>query len=55
MTLLVLFLLTLPLMVLENESAYEAYTYREIVKGMYKILLEIKDLGRLLVLISFAP
>ena len=53
MRLLVLFLLTLLLMVLENESAYEAYTYREIVKGMYKILLEIRDLGRL-PLVNFA-
>jgi len=47
MRLLVLFLLTLLLMVLENEPVYEEYTYREIVKGSYKILLEIRDLGRL--------
>ena len=40
-------------MVLENESAYEAYTYREIVKESYKILFEIRDLGRLPV-VNFA-
>ena len=39
--------------ILENEAVYEEYTYREIVDGLYKILLEIKKLGRLPV-VNFA-
>ncbi|MBC7095820.1 pyridoxal 5'-phosphate synthase lyase subunit PdxS [Thermococcus sp.] len=39
--------------ILENEPVYEDYTYREIVDGLYKILLEIKKLGRLPV-VNFA-
>ena len=39
--------------ILENEPVYEEYTYREIVDGLYKILLEIKKLGRLPV-VNFA-
>jgi len=43
----------LPRHVLENEAVYGHYTYREIVEGLYKILLEIKKLGRLPV-VNFA-
>ncbi|MFA4663052.1 pyridoxal 5'-phosphate synthase lyase subunit PdxS [Pyrococcus kukulkanii] len=43
----------LPKRVLENEPIYEGFTYREIVEGLYKILLEIKKLGRLPV-VNFA-
>ncbi|NJE05757.1 pyridoxal 5'-phosphate synthase lyase subunit PdxS [Thermococcus sp. M36] len=43
----------LPRQVLENEPIYGHYTYREIVDGLYKILLEIKKLGRLPV-VNFA-
>ncbi|NJE77264.1 pyridoxal 5'-phosphate synthase lyase subunit PdxS [Thermococcus sp. ES12] len=43
----------LPEQVLENEPVYGHYTYREIVDGLYKILLEIKKLGRLPV-VNFA-
>ncbi len=43
----------LPEQVLENEPLYGNYTYREIVDGLYKILLEIKNLGRLPV-VNFA-
>ncbi|CAB49706.1 pyridoxal 5'-phosphate synthase lyase subunit PdxS [Pyrococcus abyssi] len=43
----------LPKRVLENEPIYEGFTYREIVEGIYKILLEIKKLGRLPV-VNFA-
>ncbi|ASJ01177.1 pyridoxal 5'-phosphate synthase lyase subunit PdxS [Thermococcus gorgonarius] len=43
----------LPKQVLENEPVYGHYTYREIVEGLYKILLEIKKLGRLPV-VNFA-
>ena len=43
----------LPEHVLENEPLYGNYTYREIVDGLYKILLEIKKLGRLPV-VNFA-
>ncbi|AEH24761.1 pyridoxal 5'-phosphate synthase lyase subunit PdxS [Pyrococcus yayanosii] len=43
----------LPKQVLENEPIYEGFTYREIVEGLYKILLEIKKLGRLPV-VNFA-
>jgi len=43
----------LPEQVLENEPLYGNYTYREIVDGLYKILLEIKKLGRLPV-VNFA-
>jgi len=43
----------LPARVLENEPIYGHYTYREIVDGLYKILLEIKKLGRLPV-VNFA-
>jgi len=39
--------------VLENEPVYEEYTYQEIVEGIYKILLEVKKLGRLPV-VNFA-
>ncbi|AIF68578.1 pyridoxal biosynthesis protein [Palaeococcus pacificus DY20341] len=39
--------------ILENEPIYEEYTYQDIVNGLYKILLEIKDLGRLPV-VNFA-
>ena len=39
--------------ILGNEPVYEEYTYREIVDGLYKILLEIKKLGRLPV-VNFA-
>ncbi|WP_461865398.1 pyridoxal 5'-phosphate synthase lyase subunit PdxS [Thermococcus sp.] len=39
--------------VLENEPVYEDYTYREIVEGLYKVLLEVKKLGRLPV-VNFA-
>ncbi|USS40977.1 pyridoxal 5'-phosphate synthase lyase subunit PdxS [Thermococcus aggregans] len=39
--------------ILENEPVYEEYTYREIVDGLYKILLEIKKFGRLPV-VNFA-
>ena len=43
----------LPARVLENEPVYGHYTYREIVEGLYKVLLEIKKLGRLPV-VNFA-
>ncbi|BAA30461.1 pyridoxal 5'-phosphate synthase lyase subunit PdxS [Pyrococcus horikoshii] len=43
----------LPKRVLENEPIYEGFTYREIVEDIYKILLEIKKLGRLPV-VNFA-
>ncbi|AEK73065.1 pyridoxal biosynthesis lyase PdxS [Thermococcus sp. 4557] len=43
----------LPRHVLENEPIYGSYTYREIVDGLYKILLEIRKLGRLPV-VNFA-
>lgn len=43
----------LPGQVLENEPVYGGQTYREIVDGLYKILLEIKKLGRLPV-VNFA-
>ncbi len=43
----------LPERVLDNEPVYGHYTYREIVDGLYKILLEIKKLGRLPV-VNFA-
>lgn len=43
----------LPQRVLDNEPIYGHYTYREIVDGLYKILLEIKKLGRLPV-VNFA-
>ena len=43
----------LPTKVLENEPVYGHYTYREIVEGLYKVLLEIKKLGRLPV-VNFA-
>ncbi len=43
----------LPKQVLENEPVYGHYTYRDIVEGLYKILLEIKKLGRLPV-VNFA-
>ncbi|NJE86011.1 pyridoxal 5'-phosphate synthase lyase subunit PdxS [Thermococcus sp. CX2] len=43
----------LPERILENEPVYGDYTYREIVDGLYKILLEIKNLGRLPV-VNFA-
>jgi pyridoxal 5'-phosphate synthase pdxS subunit len=42
-----------PQKVLDNEPVYGHYTYREIVDGLYKILLEIKKLGRLPV-VNFA-
>ncbi|ASI98313.1 pyridoxal 5'-phosphate synthase lyase subunit PdxS [Thermococcus celer] len=43
----------LPAKVLDNEPVYGDYTYREIVEGLYGILLEIKKLGRLPV-VNFA-
>ncbi len=43
----------LPQKVLDNEPVYGHYTYREIVDGLYKILLEIRKLGRLPV-VNFA-
>lgn len=43
----------LPAKVLENEPVYGHYTYREIVDGLYRILLEIKKLGMLPV-VNFA-
>ena len=43
----------LPKQILENEPVYGHYTYREIVEGLYGILLEIKKLGRLPV-VNFA-
>lgn len=39
--------------VLDNEPIYGEYTFEEIVEGLYSILLEIKDLGRLPV-VNFA-
>jgi pyridoxal 5'-phosphate synthase pdxS subunit len=39
--------------ILNNEPVYDGYTYREIVDEIYKILLEIKRLGRLPV-VNFA-
>ncbi|MDW8191625.1 MAG: pyridoxal 5'-phosphate synthase lyase subunit PdxS [Synergistota bacterium] len=39
--------------VLDNEPIYGEYTYEEIVEGLYGILLEIKELGRLPV-VNFA-
>ncbi len=43
----------LPRQVLENEPVYGHYTYREIVEGLHRVLLEIKKLGRLPV-VNFA-
>ncbi|WP_297090107.1 pyridoxal 5'-phosphate synthase lyase subunit PdxS [Thermococcus sp.] len=43
----------IPKQMLENEPVYGHYTYGEIVEGLYKILLEIKKLGRLPV-VNFA-
>ncbi len=43
----------LPKQILENEPVYGHYTHREIVEGLYGILLEIKKLGRLPV-VNFA-
>lgn len=39
--------------VLDNEPIYGEYTFEEIIEGLYSILLEIKDLGRLPV-VNFA-
>ena len=43
----------LPEEVLKKEPVYEEYTYDEIVEGVYKILLEVKELQRLPV-VNFA-
>jgi pyridoxal 5'-phosphate synthase pdxS subunit len=43
----------LPTTVLENEPIYEGFTLAEIVDGLYKVLLEVKKLGRLPV-VNFA-
>ncbi|WP_048202180.1 pyridoxal 5'-phosphate synthase lyase subunit PdxS [Methanocaldococcus bathoardescens] len=43
----------LPATVLENEPIYEGFTLAEIVDGLYKVLLEVKKLGRLPV-VNFA-
>ncbi|WP_456394094.1 pyridoxal 5'-phosphate synthase lyase subunit PdxS [Thermococcus sp.] len=43
----------LPGQVLENEPVYEGHTYGDIVEGIYKVLLEIRKLGRLPV-VNFA-
>ena len=39
--------------ILENEPVYEEYTYRDITEGIYRVLLEIRKLGRLPV-VNFA-
>ncbi len=39
--------------ILENEPVYEGYTYSDIIEGIYKVLLDIKELGRLPV-VNFA-
>ncbi|CAB3288642.1 Pyridoxal 5'-phosphate synthase subunit PdxS [Methanocaldococcus lauensis] len=43
----------LPATVLENEPIYEGFTLAEIVDGLYKVLLDVKKLGRLPV-VNFA-